>query len=66
MTDDPPPPPSRWPVRLLGRFDPMLLATKDKSWSIDEQHQKRVWRPGVQVEAVLLIRGRAALDGLDV
>ena len=53
-----PPPPSRWPVRLLYRFDPLLLATKDKSWLIDEEHYKKVWRPGGHVEAVLLVRGR--------
>ena len=52
------PPPSRWPIRLLYRFDPLLLATKDKSWLIDEEHYKKVWRPGGHVEAVLLVRGR--------
>ncbi len=56
------PPPSRgaWPVRLLGRFDVLLLATKDKSWLIDEEHYKKVWRPAAHVEAVLLVAGRIA------
>ena len=60
LTNEPPPPPSRWPVRLLGRWDPMLLALKDKSWLIDNAHKKKVWRPGGNVEATLLIHGRIA------
>jgi len=60
MADEPPPPPSRWPVRLLYRFDPMVLATKDKSWLIDEEHKRKVWRPAAHVEAVLLVHGRIA------
>ncbi|MCP4249303.1 MAG: winged helix DNA-binding domain-containing protein [bacterium] len=55
-----PPPAGRWPVRLLYRFDPLVLAMKDKSWLIDEQHYKKVWRPSAHVEAVLLVRGRIA------
>ena len=55
-----PPAPSRWPVHLLYRFDPLLLATKDKSWLIEEQHYKRVWRAAAHVEPVLLVRGRIA------
>ncbi len=55
-----PPPPSRWPVRLLYRFDPLVLATKDKSWLIEDEYYKRVWRPSAHVEAVLLARGRIA------
>ncbi|MCH7702127.1 MAG: winged helix DNA-binding domain-containing protein [Planctomycetes bacterium] len=55
-----PPPVGQWPVRLLYRFDPLLLATKDKWWLIDEAHYKKVWRPSAHVEAVLLVRGRIA------
>ena len=55
-----PPPAARWPVRLLYRFDPMLLATRDKSWLIDDEHYKKVWRAAAHVEAVLLVRGRIA------
>ena len=47
-------------MRLLGRWDPMLLALKDKSWLIDNEHKKKVWRPGGNVEATLLIHGRIA------
>ena len=55
-------PPSRasWPVRLLHRYDPILLAHRDKSWLVDEGHYKRVWRHAGIVEAVLLVRGRIA------
>ena len=55
-----PPPPSQWPVRLLPRFDVLVLGTRDKSWLIDEAHYKKVWRPSAHVEAVLLVRGRIA------
>ena len=55
-----PPAPSRWPVRLLYRFDPLLLATKDKAWLVDEEHYKAVWRPSAHVAAVVLVRGRIA------
>lgn len=55
-----PPPASQWPVRLLYRFDPLVLATKDKWWLIDEAHYKEVWRASAHVEAVLLVRGRIA------
>jgi len=55
-----PPPAGSWPVRLLYRFDPLVLATKDKSWLVDDEHYKKVWRPSAHVEAVLLVRGRIA------
>jgi len=55
-----PPPAGRWPVRLLHRFDPLLLATKDKSWLVDEERYKDVWRSSAQVAAVLLVHGRIA------
>ena len=55
-----PPARDRWPVRLLGRFDPMLLSHKDKSWVIAPDHQNRVWRPAGHIEATLLVHGRIA------
>ncbi len=55
-----PPPASRWPARLLFRFDPLLLATRDKTWLIEAEHKRKVWAPSAQVEAVLLVRGRIA------
>lgn len=52
-----PPARSRFPVRLLYRFDPLLLATKDKSWLIDEEHYKLVWKGSAHVDPVLLVGG---------
>jgi hypothetical protein len=55
-----PPAAGRWPVKLLHRFDPLLLATRDKSLLVDEVHYKKVWRPAAHVEPVLLVHGRIA------
>lgn len=55
-----PPAAGKWPVHLLYRFDPLVLGTKDKSWLIDEEHYKEVWRPSAHVEPVLLVHGRIA------
>jgi len=55
-----PPPASRWPVKLLYRFDPLLLATRDKTSLVDEAHYKKVWRAAAHVEPVLLVHGRIA------
>ncbi len=44
--------------RLLGRFDPLLLSTRAKSWLIDAAVYDRVWRPAGHIEATLLVRGR--------
>lgn len=52
-----PPPPSKWPVRLLGRFDPLILAHADKGCWIEPEHYKKVWHH-THVEAVLLVHGR--------
>lgn len=55
-------PPARdgWPVRLLGRFDPLLLGVKEKGWLVDPEHYGRVWRPAGHIEATLLVAGRIA------
>ena len=55
-----PPPPSRWPVKLLYRFDPLLLGTKDKGWLVDAELKRKVWIRAAHVNAVLLVRGRIA------
>ena len=54
-------PPARraWPIRLLYRFDPLLLALKDKTWVVPAEHYKRIWRPAGHVEGVLWIRDQA-------
>lgn len=55
-----PPPASKWPVRMLYRFDPYLLAHRDKSWVVDEEFYARVWRPAGHIEGAVLVHGRAA------
>jgi len=51
---------SRWPVRLLHRFDVLLLAHRDKSWLIDPAYRDRVWRPAGHIEPVILVHGKIA------
>jgi hypothetical protein len=55
-------PPARdgWPVRLLGRFDPLLLGVQSKDWLVDSTFYQRVWRPAGHIEATLLVGGRIA------
>lgn len=48
-----------WPVRLLYRFDPVLLAHKDKSWIVPQKHYSKVWRPAGHIEGILLSGGEA-------
>ncbi|WP_298818998.1 winged helix DNA-binding domain-containing protein [Chloroflexus sp.] len=48
------------PARLLGRFDPLLLSTRAKSWLIDADVYHQVWRPAGHIEATILIHGRIA------
>ncbi len=42
-----------YPV-ILSKFDPLLVAYKDKSWILEEMDAKIVWRKAGQVEAVIL------------
>jgi hypothetical protein len=46
------------PPMLLYRFDPLILAHKDKDWLISEKHYKKVWRIAAHVEGVLVKQGR--------
>jgi hypothetical protein len=46
------------PLRMLYRFDPLLLGIKDKRWIVDPQFYNRVWRPAGHIEGVVLHRGR--------
>ncbi|NCC30679.1 MAG: winged helix DNA-binding domain-containing protein [Chloroflexia bacterium] len=55
-----PPEAEAWPVKLLGRFDPLLLGIKDKSQLIAPEHYQRVWRPAGHIEATILVAGRLA------
>ncbi|MCS6886957.1 winged helix DNA-binding domain-containing protein [Chloroflexus sp.] len=54
------PEPGDLPPRLLGRFDPLLLGTRDRSWLIDAAVYKHVWRPAGHIEATILLQGRIA------
>ncbi|HHG84167.1 MAG TPA: hypothetical protein ENJ82_05395, partial [Bacteroidetes bacterium] len=45
------------PALLLYRFDPMVLAHKDKSWLVNLKDYKQVWRKAAHVEGVVLQYG---------
>lgn len=53
-----PPEPEAWPVRLLYRFDPYLLAHRQKAWVVDPAHYNAVWRPAGHIEGIVLAHGR--------
>lgn len=46
-------------ICLLPKFDPLLMGYKDKTRFIDEESLSRVYRPAGQIEAVVLLQGRA-------
>lgn len=48
---DPPPPPR---VRLLPKFDALLMGHKDRGLVLPEEQRRRVVRPAGQIEAVVL------------
>ncbi len=54
-----PPPPEAWPVRMLYRFDPYLLAHRSKDWVVPPSHYKAVWRPAGHIEGIVLSHGQA-------
>lgn len=58
LLNETPPPREAWPVRLLYRFDPLLLGVKEKSWIIDPTYYNRVWRPAGHIEGTILEHGR--------
>lgn len=45
-------------VRLLAKFDPLILAHRDKTLLLEEAHRPRVFRIAAQVEAPVLSQGR--------
>jgi hypothetical protein len=52
-------PPSAWRPRLLPKFDTMLMAHRDKSWTVpDADDRPRIWAKAAQVNATVLDRGR--------
>ncbi|MFZ5817032.1 MAG: winged helix DNA-binding domain-containing protein [Bacillota bacterium] len=48
------------PVRLLPRFDSLLLAYRDRARLLDPAFRTRVFRPAAVVEATVLVDGRVA------
>lgn len=61
LREKPPRSPSRWPVRLLPRFDTLLMNHADKSWTVPEPALRpQVWGKAAMVAAVILRRGRVA------
>jgi hypothetical protein len=46
------------PIRMLARFDPLLLAHKDRSWIVDLELNRRVSRIAGHIEGVVLDRGQ--------
>jgi hypothetical protein len=54
-----PPAVEAWPVRMLYRFDPLLLAHRDKQWVADAAHYKQIWRPAGHIEGIVLAVGCA-------
>jgi len=48
------------PVRLLAKFDPLMMGWHDKSLFLPPGERGRVFRAAGQVEAVILDRGRVA------
>ena len=56
--ESPVPPVERWPVKLLYRFDPLMVAHRDKTiWLYDAGHHPKVWH-STHVEPVLLVQGK--------
>lgn len=53
-----PPPRVDWPVRLLGRFDPYLLAHRRKTWLIREELRSRVWTRNADILPTVIVHGR--------
>ncbi len=45
------------PLIITGKFDPICLSYRDKSWLLHEEHHRRVWGKAGIVEAVILAEG---------
>lgn len=59
IAQEAPPPPEAWPVIMLYRFDPHLLAHRGKDWVVPAAHYNAVWRPAGHIEGVVLAHGQA-------
>lgn len=47
-------------IQLLGKFDPLLVAYKDKDVLFQGKQIKQIWRTAGQISAILLIHGEFA------
>jgi hypothetical protein len=54
-----PPSKDEWPTRMLYRFEPYLLAHREKGWAVPDAHYARVWRPAGHIEGIVLAAGSA-------
>lgn len=50
---------AKWPIKMLFRFEPVLLPHKDKTWFVPAAQYKKVWRKSGHIEGVVLARGQA-------
>ena len=55
----PVPPTKEWPVKMLYRFDPVILGYKNKDWLIAPKFKNRVIRSAGHIEGILLAGGKA-------
>lgn len=50
---------SRWPLRMLPKWDTHTMTHKDKSWVVPEEAERpRVWRKAGDIPGTFLARGR--------
>jgi hypothetical protein len=45
-------------IKMLGKFDPLLVSYKNKEWIADKEFIKTIWGKGGQIEAVIIINNR--------
>ncbi len=50
----------RIPLIVTGKFDPICLSYRDKSWLIGKEHNSKIWGKAGIVEAVILVDGQIA------
>ncbi len=54
-----PPSAEAWPIHMLYRFEPYLLAHRDKDWVVPQAYYKAVWRPAGHIEGIVMDHGQA-------
>lgn len=54
-----------WVLRMLGCYDPTVLAFKDKTWLVPAEHYKEVWLSAARVKGVVVVAdGASARSGV--